>query len=193
MDNKQEDKQALRKEIAARKLQYAAEDMLEWSEIIRKKLENLMCFERAHNILLYHSLPGEVQTHSMLSNWQGSKQCFLPQVADGRLVVRRYEGEESLQKGQMNILEPMGAICTNLSAIDLVVAPGVAFDKYGHRLGRGKGYYDRLLSLIPGPTVGICFHFQLVDHVPVEEHDVKVEAVVTESVFHIDGMSCYRL
>ena len=64
--------------------------------------------------------------------------------------------------------------------IDLAVIPGVAFDRYGHRLGRGKGYYDRLLPQIPAPKVGICFPFQLIEEVPAEAFDFRMDTIIAQ-------------
>lgn len=174
------DKQALRREIATKKQQYSAPEFLEWSEIIRQKIESLPLFQQASSVLLYHSLPDEVQTHSMLRHWQKNKRCFLPQIQGDHLVVREYEGNESLTRGQMNILEPTGRVCSDYGQIEVVIVPGVAFDLEGNRLGRGKGYYDKLLPLLSAPAIGICFGFQLVEKVPAEAHDVKMTRVITE-------------
>lgn len=176
----QMDKKTLRREIADRKKQFPASLLDQWSESIRLHIESTDVFRKAEGILLYHSLPGEVQTHTMLSHWVKTKSCYLPQIEGDHLNVRCYEGKESLRQGQMGIWEPVGALCTDYRVIDLVIVPGVAFDKEGNRLGRGKGYYDRLLPLIPAHTMGICFHFQLVEGLPVERFDVRMAQVITE-------------
>lgn len=173
-------KETLRKEVAQKKKQYTADDLEQRSETIRRIIESLPLFVQAQNVLLYHSMAGEVQTRSMLSHWQLSKQCYLPQVEGDCLNIRKYEGENSLKKGVMGIWEPVGTLCTNLSEIDLIIVPGIAFDREGNRLGRGKGYYDRLLANLQAPTVGVCFHFQLVDKIPVEYFDIKMQYVITE-------------
>jgi 5-formyltetrahydrofolate cyclo-ligase len=76
-------------------------------------------------------------------------------------------------------MEPVGALFTDLALIDVVLVPGVAFDAQGHRLGRGKGYYDRFLQSVSDiKKIGVCFDFQKVESVPAEAHDVVVDIVV---------------
>ncbi len=173
------DKDGLRKEIAGRKKLYTTEQLNTWSELIRKKIENLEIFRSARTVLLYHSLPGEVQTQPMLSGWQNQKTCLLPQVVENNLLLRKYNGEESLRKGTLNILEPTGELFDTWKDIDLVLVPGLAFDRRGNRLGRGKGYYDRFLCQVSAPTIGICFDFQIEKNIPINEFDVPVQRVIT--------------
>jgi 5-formyltetrahydrofolate cyclo-ligase len=82
--------------------------------------------------------------------------------------------------GIYGIAEPTGEIFTDYAAIDFIVVPGVAFDAKGNRLGRGKGYYDRLLPRIPSAyKAGICFPFQLVEEVPAESFDIRMDIIIT--------------
>lgn len=87
---------------------------------------------------------------------------------------------ESLQPGEaFGILEPVGELYTDYDAIDLIVVPGVAFDRHGNRLGRGRGYYDKILKETRvARKVGICFGFQFVEEVPVDELDVRMDLVI---------------
>ena len=83
--------------------------------------------------------------------------------------------------GAYGIEEPTGALFTDYATIDLVIVPGVAFDRDGNRLGRGKGYYDRLLPRIPSAyKVGICFPFQIVEEVPAEPFDIRMDEIITQ-------------
>ena len=92
-----------------------------------------------------------------------------------------YAGKESLKTGVFGILEP-SEDCEAVpeSEIDLIIVPGVAFDRQLNRMGRGKGYYDRLLSTLQAPKIGICFDFQLQDTVPTESFDKKMDMIITE-------------
>ncbi len=174
-------KQELRQSIAAEKKQYTKEAFDEWSALIRKQIENLDVFRKSQTILLYHSLPDEVQTSEMLDHWSKEKCCLLPQIQGEELLLKKYEGENNLQKGTLGILEPTGMIFTKIEEIDLVIVPGVAFDRNCNRLGRGKGYYDRLLSHCQSITIGICFDFQIVPEVPVNAYDIALNQVITPS------------
>ncbi len=83
---------------------------------------------------------------------------------------------------QFGIEEPTGAEFTDLDKVDLIIVPGVAFDRQRNRMGRGRGFYDRLLKSTPNAyKVGVGFNFQLVDNVPVEPFDVPMDNVIIEN------------
>ena len=88
----------------------------------------------------------------------------------------------ALSKGAFGLLEPKGGLTASVADLDLMVVPGVAFDRTGHRLGYGKGFYDRELHAtgFSGVLIGFCFEFQLLDRLPAESHDVPVDYIVTE-------------
>ena len=91
---------------------------------------------------------------------------------------------ESMKAGeQFGILEPVGEIYESYEKIELMIIPGVAFDDKLHRMGRGRGFYDRLLSVAQSTKIGICYDFQMVENVPVEEFDVVMNNVVTPKGF----------
>ena len=121
----------------------------------------------------------EVQTHSFIEKWSRTKRIVLPVVVGDVLELRLYTGPDDLATGAYGIAEPIGEPFTDYAAIGLVVVPGVAFDAEGHRLGRGKGYYDKLLPLIAAPKIGICFPFQLIEEVPAEPFDIRMDAVIS--------------
>lgn len=130
-------------------------------------------------MLLYHSLKDEVQTHAFIEKWRERKRVVLPVVVGEELELRLYTGPDDLAIGSYGIAEPTGKPFTNYTSIDLAVVPGVAFDAAGHRLGRGKGYYDKLLPHIPATKAGICFPFQLVEEVPAEPFDICMNVVIS--------------
>ena len=99
------------------------------------------------------------------------------------MVIRQYEGQESLREGAFRILEPQGQDLPFPSLrVDLVLVPGVAFDAAGHRLGRGKGYYDQFFASCPQVAasykLGIAFPFQIVGEIPTEPHDIQMDEVL---------------
>jgi 5,10-methenyltetrahydrofolate synthetase len=103
----------------------------------------------------------------------------LPKVTgDETMELRRYSSQEDLAEGAFHIMEPVGDAFTDYDDIDVVLVPGMAFDAAGHRLGRGKGYYDRFLAAHPHLyKIGICFPFQRVAEVPTEDYDVCMNEV----------------
>lgn len=146
------------------------------------RLESHALFRAAHTVLLYSSLPDEVDTHTFIRRWEGRKRILLPVVvSDSELELRVYTGSGNMRRGAFNIDEPAGAAFTDYGSIDLAVIPGVAFDRHGNRLGRGRGYYDRLLARLGRagvPTIGVCFYFQKLDAIPAETHDIAVGEVL---------------
>ena len=133
-------------------------------------LEAHPAFRAATTVLLYHSLKDEVDT-----------RILLPVVVGDDLELRLYTGPEDLKPGAYGIEEPTGELFTDYADIDFIVVPGVAFDRNGNRLGRGKGYYDRLLPRIPSAhKAGICFPFQLVEEVPAEPFDIRMDEIITQ-------------
>ena len=164
--------------MAQKKRSFCATSLYELSETVLAKLEEYPQFISSHRVLLYYSLKDEVDTHSFIEKWYRQKEIILPVVTGDDLELRVYRGKESLEKGAYGILEPTGEKFTNFTSIDLAIIPGVAFDKEGNRLGRGKGYYDRLLPKINAYKMGICFPFQLINEVPAEPFDIKMDEVI---------------
>lgn len=153
----------------------------------RERLSSLLCrqvmlhprWQQAGTVLLYHALPDEVDTSFLLEELNSSlKRILLPVVVGDDLELREFTG--GMREGAFHIMEPVGPVFTAYDQIDLAVIPGMAFDSAGHRLGRGKGYYDRLLPrLTHAYRLGLCFPFQLLDEVPAEPHDIAMHKVVS--------------
>ena len=134
-----------------------------------------------HTILLYHSLPDEVCTHDLIRSLHAEgKTVLLPTVEGEDLTLHRYDGERSLVKGEaFGIQESKGPLFTQFDSIDLAIIPGMAFTLRGDRLGRGKGYYDRLLPKLHCPLIGIAFPFQILSSIPTEQHDIQMTEVIS--------------
>lgn len=147
-----------------------------------ERLEKTAAFQLAERILMYHSLPDEVSTVEFLNKWNGRKKFYLPRVNGVNLEILPYD-QQRLHIGSFHIEEPMGDDITDPSEIELIIAPGMAYDRKGNRIGRGKGFYDRLLKSTKATKIGVAYHFQLTDEeIAVEEHDVPVDMVITDSV-----------
>ena len=172
------DKKSLRQEIRRRKKEHTQEAMMLQSERIMKKLAAHPAFVAAERVMLYASLPDEVQTLAFIDEWKGRKHIILPTVVGDDIVPVETTLEGKMVEGDFHILEPENNPYEG--SFDLIVVPGMAFDRAGHRLGRGRGYYDRFLAKHPDvKTIGLCFDFQLVEEIPTEAHDKVVEAVIT--------------
>lgn len=174
------EKVALRKEIKAAVKALSEEQKWKRSERVLASLERNKYFRSAQSVLMFWSLPDEVMTHDFVEKWSAEKHILLPVVVGDKLEVRRYEGKERLRLGSFDIQEPVGELVTDYDTIDLVVVPGVGFDVEGHRLGRGKGYYDRLLPQLKARRIGICFPEQFVPKVPSDPWDVNVKEIIID-------------
>lgn len=172
-------KEELRREMRSLKKQHTPEQLAAMSAEVCEQLQANDLWREAQCVLLYHPLSDEVDVRPLLhAALKDGKEVWLPQVVGDDLILRRYTGDESLHEGAFGIMEPEGDILPveDYNRIQLALVPGMAFDREGHRLGRGKGYYDRLLPrLTEARLLAVCFPFQIVEHVPTEEHDVTIE------------------
>jgi 5-formyltetrahydrofolate cyclo-ligase len=178
-----EQKKEIRKAVKALKNSTPQQERDACSLSIQQKLLSTGIFEQAGTILLYHALPDEVNTELLLSTLSnhrgGNKRIILPVVEGEYLILKEYVPQE-MECGYRNISEPTGSVQTDPSEIELAIIPGVAFDKCCNRMGRGKGFYDRLIPYLKCPTIGLGFGFQMVDSIPCEEFDKPLDMVVTE-------------
>ncbi|MCD7971160.1 MAG: 5-formyltetrahydrofolate cyclo-ligase [Candidatus Azobacteroides sp.] len=174
-------KDKIRKEIAWHKKEYTPEIKKKLSTLIFSQLELLSQFINAQKILLYHSLPDEVYTHDFIEKWKDKKEIFLPIVEGTILTLGKYHSREKCRNGSFGILEPSDKEEIRLSDMDLVIVPGIAFDKKGNRLGRGKGYYDKLLCACPVFKIGVCFDFQVREDIPFNNNDIPMDIIITEN------------
>ncbi|HUI32808.1 MAG: 5-formyltetrahydrofolate cyclo-ligase [Dysgonamonadaceae bacterium] len=172
-------KKALREETVSLTKAYSEKELNHFSNEIFKNLEQLQVFAKTKCILAYYSFHGEVHTHDFIEKYAREKKIILPVVQKDKLVLREYKGKNDLQRSAYGILEPTGPDFTNFSEIDLAIVPGRMFDRKLNRLGRGKAYYDKLLTNLSAFLVGVCYPFQLIDEIPVEPHDFPMDCVIT--------------
>lgn len=171
-------KEDLRRQIQQIKRQFTPQQLEELSLPIINRLRPMLA--EAQTIMAYYSLPDEVCTHSLIDHLvDEDRTVLLPKVTGpDSMEVRRYTSCSDLYEGAFHILEPVGELFTDYSSIDIVLVPGMAFDAAGHRLGRGRGYYDRFLHSCSARTIGVCFDFQKVEEVPSDVHDIAVDVVI---------------
>ena len=174
------EKSLIRNKVKNLRVMLNEAEKLSAAEEVFARLEQTAAFMLAERILMYHSLPDELSTHRFLKKWSNRKKFYLPRVNGVNLDILPYD-ESRLELGSFHIEEPTGNDTTHPSEIELVVVPGVAFDRKGHRLGRGKGFYDRLLNTTKATKVGVGYEFQLVEEVPVDKHDVNMDIIITQN------------
>lgn len=153
------------------------------SRLAQSRVLQLQEFQQARTVALYSPIRGEVATGQLLSEaLLADKRIVFPRVEANEMVFVQIESERQLQSGKFGVLEPVGQKILPLSALDLVIVPGVAFGRCGSRLGYGKGYYDQTFENRPSSCVlvGLGFSFQLEDQLPKEEHDVGLDWIVTD-------------
>lgn len=175
------DKKELRKKVSTLKGEFSRDELKTLSDKVIVNLSNTDIFKKADTILLYYSMPDEVNTEILIHLMNDKKNILLPIVDKTGLILKKYTSNNDLQISSYGIKEPTGDAFTDYDDIDLVVVPGVAFDRAFNRMGRGKGYYDRLLPKIKAPKLAICFDFQLFDNIPFDDNDVKMDIIVCES------------
>lgn len=174
------EKSDLRRKIKAMRLMLSDDDKSVAAEQVFSQLEKCAAFLLADKILMYHSLPDELSTLAFLDKWRTKKHFYLPRVNGVNLDILPYD-RSRLELGAFHIEEPVGDELTDPAEIELIVVPAVAYDRRGNRLGRGKGFYDRLLSTTKATKIGVGYDFQLVDEIAVEPHDVPVDMVITQT------------
>ena len=187
-------KPLLRQQMREAKQQHQAQLAKMSEEVIERLASRLSVypFDSMHpsaerplkTILAYWPLPDEVDIRPLIDQLVAEgKTVVLPKVTgDETMELRRYTSRADLQEGAFHIMEPIGEVFEDYYKIDVALIPGMAFDAAGHRLGRGKGYYDRFLasslSSERALKLGICFPFQRVAEVPSETHDVIMDEVI---------------
>lgn len=178
------EKDIVRNLILDKKKEFSESQRAKWSEEICSRISELPAFKDAGTVLIYYHLPDEVSLAPLLENYKEKKVFLLPVVCGDHLIIRKYSGEDRLKPGPFGIPEPTVADFNELDKIDLIITPGLAFDKKKNRLGRGKGYYDKFLANINALKIGVCFNFQLLDKIPTNDFDIPMDLVITPEQCH---------
>lgn len=175
-------KQKLRKRILEKRDTLTKKEIKDKSKKIKEVLFSLPEFNLAKTICFFVSFNKEVNTHGMIKEAikQGKIVC-VPMATDHKLILSKINKFDDLdKKNKYGILEPSKINKINKNDVDIIIVPGTVFDKQGHRIGYGKGYYDGLLKGYKGLSIGICFDLQMLNKVPRNEWDEKLDKVITE-------------
>jgi 5-formyltetrahydrofolate cyclo-ligase len=179
-------KKDIRSTILKKRNGMSLSEVLEKSKQIKLQLFHMEEFKEAKTILFYVSYDNEVYTHEMIKeSLKMRKQVVVPKTDKNNrtIICSSLLTGDDLSPGAYTILEPRQE-CVNkvsLESIDLIIIPGVAFDCRGNRIGHGMGYYDRLLQKkTSAHRLGLAFEFQIVENIPSEKHDIKIEKIITE-------------
>lgn len=200
-----EAKSALRKSMRAVLRRLSDAERSSGAIAIEARVTALPVWREPGTIALYANLPGEIATAALMeAAWSAGHRVLLPRVlGEGGLEFAEHRVGAPLVPGAFDVPEPsVSAPVVDLAEADLILVPGLAFDRLGGRLGRGAGYYDRALaasgrarargSVVPNDrgrlrTIGLALERQIVDAVPVDAHDVPLDAVVTPRATYARG------
>lgn len=184
---KNADKQMLRRRILEERKALAADERAIRSERVCRHLRACDRLAAARTVMAFHPFGEEVDILPFVDEARRrGQEIWLPLAipSQRRLIPYRYSGPHMLKQGVYGIWEPDPALAeeADISRLDAVLVPGVAFDRQGGRMGYGGGYYDRFLAaLVPKPfLLGVGFAVQVVEQVPVEPHDIRLDALITE-------------
>lgn len=175
-------KARLRSEKLLERLAHAAEEKKLKEEQIFSRVENFAAFKKARQVLFYLPIHGEVDLQELFNKYKKQKKFILPRVNKVTLDLMYVKDWSDTEIGSFKLTEPKKHLEKAFPKdIDLILVPGVVFGLDGHRIGYGKGFYDRLLKKTQCPKIGVAYEFQIVENIPGEEHDVKMDLIVTET------------
>ncbi len=176
-------KPELRRETEARRKALDPRWVKTASARIVETLLSMEAFQSAKTVALYMAIGGEVNLDTLSQKcWNLGKHTCVPVFSETTEIYEMAEitAETKYSTGHFGIREPVSPVLYPKNQIDLIVVPGVAFDRKGNRLGRGGGHYDRLLEGFSGVSAGVAFDFQVLPDIPAEPHDKPVDFLVTE-------------
>ena len=151
------------------------------SQEIVNKVINLDVYKKSRVIALYNSLKDEVDTSLLIEEALKEKIVLLPRIINNKMIFVKIDSNTKYYKSNIGVIEPEGK--AYLESIDLIIVPGLSFDRNRNRLGFGMGYYDKYLTNRNIYKIGICFDEQIVDLVPHEKHDIKMDMIITKKEF----------
>ena len=179
MENK-DLKSSIRKSVLEKrkKVNIAQESNKIYQNFIKSKY-----YDKANSIMSYMNINTETETGSINKEiLDDDKTLLLPVLINNEIKVSKYTFEDTFKVGIFNIPEPSPFREYDKQWVDVLLVPGVAFSpKTGHRLGYGKGFFDRFLKDFKGTKIGLCFEEQLVEDIPFEPQDITMDALVTEN------------
>lgn len=181
-----QEKRELRTVAKQRRAAIPASERLQASAVIQARVQGLSIFRRAQTVHTYISFRDEVVTHDLIAAaLQAGKLVVAPRVPEAGNSLQHFAlaSLADLRPGRFGIPEPDPARCVTVAPqdLDLVLVPGLAFDRQGNRLGYGKGYYDRFLAATAAARIALAFDEQLFARIPAGDADVRVDAIVTPS------------
>lgn len=171
-----------------------SDEVREKSKSASEHFLNSEFYKNSNVLMLYMPLGKETDTTDIFSKalLDGKKTIFPVTDPETGVITPCYaDSEDGFTKGAFSVSEPSGEFVSDVSVIDVVLVPGIAYDRNGARVGFGKGCYDRLLSRTKAFKIGFCYEFQIVDSISSDSHDIAVDYIVTENGIWDVKQSCY--
>ncbi len=176
-------KNKLRKEMKLKRSMLNVDEVTTMSRCIYENLFSLSCMKCAKTVCTFISAFKEPDTISIINTlWNEDVKVAVPisNVDTNTLTLSYIDSINDLKKGAYGILEPIRIKKADETEFEVILIPGLAFDKNGNRMGFGKGYYDRFLEKTSAVKIALCYSFQVVEHIPAEVHDVPMDYIITE-------------
>lgn len=177
-------KNRIRNEMKAKRRFMEKTEVVEKSQRAAEIFLNSEIYRSAKMIMLYMPLGNEADTSEIIKKaFADGKSLVLPvtEEATGKITPVAFEENAVFLKGGFSVAEPKNSVEVKKSEIDVVLVPGIAFDKKGARVGFGKGCYDMFLADSRAKKVGFCYEFQICEEIPADEYDVKMDFLLTET------------
>lgn len=138
------------------------------------RLEDYLKNMKVKKIGMYYPMQKEINLLSLKETYD----TYLPKIENGQIVY--YQDRGKYEKAAFNITVPSHNASIDANDLDVIIVPGIVFDKERYRIGYGKGYYDTLLSMYKGHTIGVCFDLFVLSDIPKEAHDKQVDVLITD-------------
>jgi len=174
-------KKEIRQNILEKRRQLSLEEVFERSEIIINKLKSMQEFQQSHKIMVYVSFDNEVYTHGLINELlAGGKKIFVPYLENNEMHCSFIDSFDEFIEGHYGILEPK--IIRNFPSqdLDVIIAPGVAFDKNNNRIGYGAGYYDWFFKKTTCLKIALAYNFQVVEEINTDPYDVFLDKIISD-------------
>ena len=179
-------KEQLRKALKEKRKNLSAAEVDEKSRLVTEIFLKNDAYKNASTIMLYMPIQNEVDTGRIISKaLEDGKSLVFPVTDSERGIITPYlaERKTEFKKGAFSVPEPMLGKSVKPEKIDIILVPGIGFDSQGNRIGFGKGCYDSFLCKCDALKIGVCYKFQLREKIPYDEHDIKMDYVLTETEF----------
>lgn len=186
------DKELLREKYIVFRNNLSEDKVKEVSSRITNMFFSLEAIKEKQNFLLYHSFGNEIITYDIINViLRENKNVYLPYISNKKIEISQIYSKKELKSGAFGIMEPLDRQDINVNKMDVLVVPGLLFDRKGYRIGYGGGYYDRLLAGIDSHilTIGLAYDDFLQESLPIDKYDIPVKLIISEKqILYIGGV-----